>query len=127
LSQPHSLTVVGDDLYLCNSGKCELMRVAPDGSTQQWRFDRYTRGIAANGRWLVIGQSQARHEREGDQIDRTRAGSVLVCDRATMETVAEWRVPFREIYDIRMISPVWFDEYVSGSGETELESLLAAD
>jgi hypothetical protein len=101
LSQPHSLTVDGDLLYFCGSE--DKMLYVYDG----WRLvssvalPGYARGIAVGENFIYVGISLSRNvEHEQHEL---ASGAVAVIDRKTMAFTGVREIPFREIYDLRII------------------------
>ncbi|RLL49161.1 DUF4915 domain-containing protein, partial [Mariprofundus sp. EBB-1] len=100
LSQPHSLTVVGDLLYLCNSEAREL-RVY-EGSCLKKTVDLpgYARGIAVSDDEIYVGISLSRNAKiEGD----TSTASIIILDRGTWAIKGFVSVPFSEVYDVMIV------------------------
>jgi len=101
LSQPHSLTVVGDLLYLCNSEAKEL-RVY-EGSCLKKVVDipGYARGIAVSDDEIYVGISLSRNAKVEDE---SATASIIVLDRWTWANKGSVSVPFSEVYDVRVIN-----------------------
>jgi uncharacterized protein (TIGR03032 family) len=101
LSQPHSLVIDNDLLYLCNSEEKELCIYDEYELVRRLALPGYTRGIAIGNNYLYIGLSLSRNI-ESDQNSLDRA-AIAILSRSTMELAGFTQLPFTEIYDIRIV------------------------
>lgn len=102
LSQPHSLTVVDDLLYLCNSEARELRIYRGQELLQEIPVAGYARGLAVGEKYLYVGISRSRNAPAGGQTGDNAA--IAVIDRATLRIDELFQLPTQEIYDIRIIN-----------------------
>jgi len=100
LSQPHSLTVEGDLLYLCNSEAKELHIYEGSILKEKVMLPGYTRGIAIGREKIYVGISQSRN---AEVAKEKLTGSIVVLNHQTLVEQASVKIPFSEIYDIRLI------------------------
>lgn len=97
LSQPHSLTVDGDRLWLCDS-EAQALRVYENGrQVLERRLDGYVRGLLLGERYVHVGLSRTRNVETRDAID---SAQLVLLDRETLEEVGRVAVDANEIYDI---------------------------
>ncbi len=101
LSQPHSLTVIDDLLYLCNSEERQLRIYRGKKLLQRVDLPGYTRGIAFSAGYLYVGLSLSRNAQSVD--DRQVSAAIVVLDRETLRQEEYFSIPSREIYDIRLL------------------------
>jgi hypothetical protein len=92
-SSPHSPRVVDGRLLLCDSGRSDLVALAPGGRVERRvRLSGWTRGIAVAGDHVYVGESA----RRGDE----GFASVAVLSRARLALVDRVELPVREVYDL---------------------------
>ena len=89
LCMPHSPRLLGDALYLLNSGAGEVLRVHPATGEAQVlaRLPGYLRGLAVQGDFLFVGLSRLR-DRKGagaEPLPVERAGVPLECGVAVLD------------------------------------------
>ena len=101
LSQPHSLTVDGEYLYLCSSQERELHRYYGYKLNKKISLPGYTRGLALGDKHIYVGISQSRNIMIEDDC---ASGSIVILNRETLETVGVIMIPFTEVYDIRLVN-----------------------
>ena len=81
-SSPHSPRVVEDRLLLCDSGRSELVVLTPKGRVaRRVRLRGWTRGIAAEGDHVYVGESVRRGEEGSASVARPDEGRA--CARAS--------------------------------------------
>jgi Domain of unknown function (DUF4915)/Glycosyl transferases group 1 len=102
LSQPHSLVVSGEELWLCNS---EDRRVYIYDKTftlvRQKALPGYTRGLAIGAECVYVGVSRSRNANEAHAGEFTSA-VIAVLDRRSLDVIGYIPLPCNEIYDIRI-------------------------
>ena len=92
-SSPHSPRVVEGRLLLCDSGRSELVVLTPKGRVaRRVRLRGWTRGIAAAGDHVYVGESVRRRE--------AGSASVAVLTRDGLVPVHRVELPVREVYDL---------------------------
>lgn len=101
LSQPHSLTIVDNLLYMCNSEAKELRIYDGNLLKNNILLPGYTRGIAVGSKNIYVGISQSRNIELGDELS---TGSIVVLDRKTLTQLGSINIPFAELYDIQIIN-----------------------
>ena len=101
LSQPHSLTVDGDLLYFCCSQDKTLYAYDGQRFVSSVLLPGYARGVAIGENFIYVGLSLSRNV-EPEQHELA-SGAVAVIDRKTMAFTGVRKIPFREIYDLRII------------------------
>ncbi|MBM7063164.1 DUF4915 domain-containing protein [Pseudomonas sp. UL073] len=99
LSQPHSLTVVEDLLYLCSSEDQELRIYRGQELLKKIQLPGYVRGLAIGTTKIYAGLSLSRNTQTAPQAD---SASIAVLNRASMAIEGFVNVASREIYDIRI-------------------------
>jgi hypothetical protein len=101
LSQPHSLTVHGENLLLANSELQELAEYSPGGEKlRSLDIGGYTRGICVDGDNIFIGLSCSRNKPDTHLDD----ASLVALDRESWGEISRLRLPVREIYDVVKVS-----------------------
>ncbi|HLM32809.1 MAG TPA: DUF4915 domain-containing protein [Gaiellaceae bacterium] len=92
-SSPHSPRVVEGRLLICDSGRSDLVVLAPSGLVERrLRLSGWTRGIAVGGEHIYVGES----------VRRGKSGSatVAVLTRERLALVDRVELPVREVYDL---------------------------
>jgi len=102
LSQPHSLTVVEGLLYFCSSQEKKLCIYDGEEVIRTVTLPGYARGLAVGKKYIYVGLSLSRNIQ--DELHELASGAISVLDRNTLECVGIKLLPFREVYDIRIIS-----------------------
>ena len=102
LSQPHSLTVVDDLLYLCNSEGREVRVYRSKDLLQKIPVPGYARGLVVGAESLYVGLSVSRNAPASGQ--GTGGASIAVIDKKTLQLDGLFNLPVHEIYDIRIIN-----------------------
>ncbi len=101
LSQPHSLTVVDNQLYLCSSEDMALHIYDGYKLDRKISLPGYARGICVGKDHIYVGISISRN------IDPDKRGghkgSIVVIEKQSLLPVGMVQIPFREIYDIRLV------------------------
>ena len=113
LFAPHSPKYVDDTLYVCNSGKGELIRYR-DGVSDVLRLGSFTRGLAVYGNYLIVGSSAIREDAK--HIDREILSNnkcgLFVVNRETFELEGEVdfgeygikeEIELKEVFDIAIM------------------------
>ncbi|WP_158621180.1 DUF4915 domain-containing protein, partial [Dyella dinghuensis] len=106
LSQPHSLVVAGNELWLCSSEDRTLLVFDKDFRQQrQFSLPGYTRGLAVGTESIYVGLSRSRNiqEREAGEFS---SAVIAVLDRKSFTVTGYMPVPCNEIYDIRIAPSV---------------------
>jgi len=102
LSQPHSLVVVGEQLWLCSSEDRSVNVYDRNFRIQrQVSLSGYTRGLAVGKSSIYVGLSRSRNLKSGEVGDFTTA-IVAVLDRESFNVIGYMPIPWNEIYDIRV-------------------------
>ncbi len=97
LSQPHSLKVEGDRLWLCDS-EARMLRIY-EGSQQvvERRMDGYVRGLVLGKDHVYAGLSCTRNVEQNDGIE---SAQIVVLDRDTLAEAGRIPIDANEIYDL---------------------------
>ena len=102
LSQPHSLTVENNYLYICNSEKKEFHIYDDFTLVKRITVPGYARGLALGKNHIYVGVSLSRNvsfeESEND------SGSIAVFDKSSMQLLGLNKLSFAEIYDVRIVN-----------------------
>lgn len=100
LSQPHSLTVYGENLLIANSESKSISEYSGDGKfIREKQLDGYTRGVFVSGNVIYVGLSKTRNIK-----DNLHDSAFLVALRADdWEEISRIRIPAEEIYSIIII------------------------
>ena len=97
LSQPHSLTTVGENLVLADSEREQIVEFDIGGRILRSRpLGGYTRGLCCANGLIYVGLSAARHIPNPE--DST--ASIVALDAETWEVVGRLAMPTREVYSI---------------------------
>lgn len=110
LTQPHSLTVEGDNLFLCNSDKSEVREYKGFDLVRTYTLSGYVRGLVVTEDRLYVGESCSRNKanfkfEDEDLPHAVDTARVWVVDRKSGETITTFPVDTLEIYDIRLVQP----------------------
>lgn len=102
LSQPHSLVVAGEQLWLCSS-EDRSVRIydARFQLQRQVMLPGYTRGLAVGSDVVYVGLSRSRNQASGE-AGEFESAVVGVLDRQSLAVVGYVPLPWNEIYDIRI-------------------------
>lgn len=101
LSQPHSLTVKGDLLYFCSSEEKKLHVYDGKNIINTVLLPGYSRGVAVGKNYIYVGISLSRNVEPVEH--ELVSGAVSVIDKISFQCIGLKLIPFREIYDIRII------------------------
>ncbi|WP_158543352.1 glycosyltransferase [Dyella psychrodurans] len=102
LSQPHSLVVVDEKLWLCNSEDREIHIYNLDFTlSQKIALPGYTRGLAVGANHVYVGLSRSRNCVASD-IGEFTSAVIAVLDRDSLGIIGFVPLPWNEIYDIRI-------------------------
>ncbi len=102
LSQPHSLVVVGEELWLCSSEDRSIQCYDAHFKLQrQVNLPGYTRGLAVGADVVYVGISRSRNLKSGEAGEFTSA-VVALLDRSSLGIIGYVPLPWNEIYDIRI-------------------------
>lgn len=104
LSQPHSLTVVGDLLYLCSSEEGKLMIYRGSQVVGEVALSGYARGLAVSDDSLYVGISLSRNAE--NYPNYSGSSVVMVLDKDDQKLIRSMPLPCSEIYDIRIVNDV---------------------
>jgi GT2 family glycosyltransferase/glycosyltransferase involved in cell wall biosynthesis len=106
LSQPHSLVVAGNELWLCSS-EDRLLLVHDEHFQLQRKvaLPGYARGLAIGAEHVYVGISRSRNLQAGE-AGQFSAAAIAVLDRSSLEIKGYVPIPWNEVYDIRIaVSP----------------------
>ncbi|NOU00024.1 MAG: DUF4915 domain-containing protein [Gallionella sp.] len=101
LSQPHSLTVDNGLLYCCSSEDNTLHIYEGRQIVQKIKLPGYARGIAVAEKFIYVGISLSRNAVK--HSEELNSGAIVIVDKATMQQQKIIMLPFREVYDIRVV------------------------
>jgi len=104
LSQPHSLTVIGNLLYLCNSEEQRVRVYRGSELLQQIDVSGYARGLAISNENVYVGISLSRNAES--LMSSSKAATIMELDSSTMQLKSKISLPCREIYGIRVVTDV---------------------
>lgn len=100
LSQPHSLTPLGDRILIANSEKKELLLYGSDGTLLKAKtLDGYTRGICIGKNHIYVGLSCSRNIED----DTLPSATLVAIDKESWEIRARLALPTREIYAVKQL------------------------
>lgn len=102
LSQPHSLTVAGDLLYFCSSQEKKLHVYDGKRIIETIILPGYARGVAVGKNCIYVGISLSRNI--NDELHELTSGAISIIDIKSMKCIGLKLIPFREVYDIRILS-----------------------
>ncbi|OOG37406.1 glycosyltransferase [Rhodanobacter sp. C05] len=127
LSQPHSLVVVGEQLWLCSSEDCMLHIYDRDFRLEQRiALPGYTRGLAVGKDTVYVGISRSRNLAAGE-VGRFDSAVVALLDRQSLEVIGYQPIPWNEIYDIRIGSSADLVTHVMASTWTYERGMAKAE
>jgi GT2 family glycosyltransferase/glycosyltransferase involved in cell wall biosynthesis len=102
LSQPHSLVVVDEQLWLCSSEDRAVHVYNRDFQLERRvTLPGYTRGLAIGQDAVYVGISRSRNLVAGE-VGQFASAVVAVLDRRSLEVFGYLPIPWNEIYDIRL-------------------------
>lgn len=99
LSQPHSLEVDGEYLYLCNSERKEVHKYKGFIFDRKILLSHYTRGIFVDENKIYVGLNRSRN-----LDDASTQSSITVINKADFSIEEVHPIDFAEVYDIKNIS-----------------------
>ena len=102
LSQPHSLVVENNYLYLCSSEESTLHIYKDETLVKSILIPGYARGLAVGEDCIYVGISLSRNVNSDNS--KLTSGAIAVLDKKTMIIVGLNMLPFREVYDIRIVN-----------------------
>ena len=97
LSQPHSLKVDGDRLWLCDSEARTLRIYEGTAQVGEKKLDAYVRGLLITDDLVYAGLSRTRNVEGGDSIE---SAQVVVLERSSLREIERIALGANEIYDI---------------------------
>jgi acetolactate synthase I/II/III large subunit len=96
---PHTPRFFEGKWVLCNSARSELLFVDPAGGYRESvQLRNWTRGIAVSDSHIFVGESANRLISEG------KTATVAVVCRATHRVLDRLYLPYREVYDLKLVS-----------------------
>jgi len=102
LSQPHSLTVENNYLYLCSSEEKTLHVYEDYLLINTVLVPGYARGVAVGANYIYVGISLSRNVNSDES--KLTSGAIAIIDKKSMECIALNMLSFREVYDIRIVN-----------------------
>lgn len=99
LSQPHSLTSIGEVLWLCDSEAHRVCAFRGVSLVMELQVGGYARGLAFGSSRLYVGISRSRNEAEGS----TSAAAIASFDLTDLRPRDRIEFPANEIYDLVVI------------------------
>lgn len=126
LSQPHSLTVVDDLLYLCSSEDREVRVYRGQELLHKIPVPGYARGLAVTTENVYVGLSLSRNAPITEQ--RASGATIAVIDKNTLQLTESLQLSAHEIYDVRIISRAsWVLPHIlAESVDDQVQSLMEA-
>jgi GT2 family glycosyltransferase len=103
LSQPHSLVSDGERLYLCSSEDKELIVCDGFEPIKRVSLPGYARGLAIGDHHVYVGLSCSRNLEIESQTGYFESAAVAILRKKDLEIVGAIQVPWKEIYDIRVV------------------------
>jgi Domain of unknown function (DUF4915) len=101
LSQPHSLTVKDDLLYFCSSEEKKLYVYDGKRIINTVLLPGYARGVAVGDNYIYVGISLSRNIETN--LHELSSGAISIIDKKLMKYIGVKTIPFREVYDIRIV------------------------
>jgi hypothetical protein len=99
LTCPHHPRLLDGKWLVCNSRDHELVELEPDGRiSRRLGLRGWTRGVAATGRFLFVGESAAR-----DGTATGEQAAVSVIPRRRWRVAERIALPCREVYDLLLV------------------------
>ncbi|GLS03825.1 hypothetical protein GCM10007860_09700 [Chitiniphilus shinanonensis] len=97
LSQPHSLTIIENNLLLADSEKKRIVEYNSDGKFLRERtFDGYPRGICYSNGVIYVGLSCSRNAPDTEMAN----SMVIALDESNFQEIERLEVPRKEIYEL---------------------------
>ena len=97
---PHSPRRIGNEWVLCNSFTGELMVYKAGGElVRRMQLNDWVRGLAFADHQILVGESVNRQ-----LTTDVRGASVAVLDRRTWNVLGRLKLPYREVYDLALVS-----------------------
>lgn len=100
LSQPHSLLVKDELLYLCNSEANELCVYKDKTLETRIKLPGYTRGLAISDDFIYVGLSKSRNV---NGASKQMGAGIAIVRRDDLFLEGVMAVPFSEIYEIKLV------------------------
>jgi hypothetical protein len=97
---PHSPRFESGQWIVCNSARSELKAFAAGAPVQTVQLQDWVRGLAIADTYILVGESVNRQLSED-----VRGATVAVLDRNTWTVLGRLHLPFREVYDLVLVSP----------------------
>lgn len=97
---PHTPRLASDQWIVCNSASSELRVFTAAGEpVKTVQLQDWVRGLAITDRYVLAGESANRQ-----LTNDVRGATVAVLDRETWSVLGRLRLPFREVYDLVLVS-----------------------
>ncbi|HEX5416667.1 MAG TPA: DUF4915 domain-containing protein [Chloroflexota bacterium] len=102
LSAPHHPRFVDGKWIVCNSARREVVEIDGESGilSRRLQLAGWTRGLAITDDYIFVGESANRHDAHGNST----ASIVTVC-RKTWRVLNRVELPWREVYDLVVVSP----------------------
>lgn len=97
---PHSPRYESDQWIVCNSASSELRSFSAGVCVRCVRLQDWVRGLAIADVHILVGESVNRQLTQD-----VRGATVAVLNRETWTVVDRLQLPFREVYDLVLVSP----------------------
>ena len=109
---PHTPRIESNRWIVCNSASSELVSLAASGELiNRVQLQDWVRGVAVTDNYLLVGESVNRQ-----LTDDLRGASVAVLDRKTWTVLGRISLPYREVYDLVLVSPKLLNGIVMSPG-----------
>lgn len=98
---PHTPRLASGQWIVCNSSSSELRVFTAAGElVKSVQLQDWVRGLAVTDRYVLVGESVNRQ-----LTDDVRGAKVAVLDRESWTVLGRLELPFREVYDLVLVSP----------------------
>jgi uncharacterized protein (TIGR03032 family) len=98
---PHTPRIYANQWIVCNSASSELRTYSFSGElVRTVQLQDWVRGVAIADEYVFVGESVNRQ-----LTNDVRGATVAVIDRKTLSVLGHLRLPFREVYDLVLVSP----------------------
>jgi Domain of unknown function (DUF4915) len=97
---PHSPRYFDGAWTVCDSLRNSIVQMDDAGQRKrEVKLRSFTRGLAVADEYLIVGESVARNSDGGEAT-----GSIAIVRRSDFSFVARWKVPFREVSEVVVVS-----------------------
>jgi hypothetical protein len=118
---PHTPRIESNQWIVCESMNSRLSAYDSTGNLAKFvQLENWVRGVAITDSYIFVGESFNRQ-----LTNDTRPANIAILDRKTWRVLGRLKLPFREVYDLVLVSPGLLDG-IKGSSAARLTLLCPA-